>query len=285
MAGDPLLLERLGRPIPETRMQIADVKLLEPCGERITHREGTGPLAQPEALLFQRPNRPLSIRVALRVVVAGEGLLNPQGPTGGQEAHRGGLAPVVAHQVQWVAFDPVGELAIDRHVQGGQPVRGRGLQPDVVADELLRVPVQHHYDVDPAERVHQDLRHVDAPPLVRGRRPRLVRRRGAARPEARIGLDQQRVLAQQAQHALLVDGQPIDIAQMRPTAPVAPEGVLGFPGSDASEDLRVPRGDSERRLAPHPSSASVFFTSSVRSATNRLSWLFSCARRATWSAC
>ena len=36
----------------------------------------------------------------------------------------------------------------------------------LVADDLLGVPVQHDDDIDPAEPVDQDLRHVDAPPLV-----------------------------------------------------------------------------------------------------------------------
>ena len=104
MAGDPLLLTLFGRPIPETRMQIADVERLEPPGDGIGQFEGAGPLAQPDALLLQRTDRPLGVGVALGVVVAREGLLNPQGPTGGQEAHRGRLTAIVAHQVQRVAL-------------------------------------------------------------------------------------------------------------------------------------------------------------------------------------
>ena len=258
MAADPLLLTLLGRPIPETRMQIADVERLEPPREGIPHREGAGPLAQPEAFLLEGADAALGVGVALRVVVAGEGLGDAELAAGGQEAHRGRLTAVVAHQMQRLALDPHRELAIHRHVQGRQPVRGRGLQPDVVADELLGVPVQHHDHVDPAEGIDHDLRHVDAPPFIGAGGSGLAGRRRAAGLQASVRRDQQRVLSQQAQHALLVDGQLIDIAQMRPTAAVAPEGVFGFPGPDASEDVRIPRGDSERRLAPHPSSASVF---------------------------
>src|SRR3989338_10279677 len=111
MAADPLLLKRLGRPIPETRMQITDVERLEPRGEGLVYREGTRPLAQPEALLFQRSNRPLGVGVALRVVVAGESLGDAELAAGGQEAHRGGLTAVVAHQVQGLALEALRELA------------------------------------------------------------------------------------------------------------------------------------------------------------------------------
>ena len=228
MAADPLVLERLGRPIPEAGMQIADVERLKPPSDVIRQREGTRPLPQPEALLLERANTALGIGVALRVVVAGEGLGDVQRPAGGQEAHRGRLTAVIAHQMQRLALDAVRELAIDGHVQGGQPVRGRGLQPDVVADELLRVPVEHHDHVDPAERFDDHFGHIDAPPLVGPGGPRLAARRGPTGLQAAVGRDQQAVRPHEAQDPFLVDRQSFDIVQRGPAAPVAPEGMRRF---------------------------------------------------------
>ena len=53
MAADPLLFIRLGRPIPETGMQVADIELLEPSGDRIGQLEGAAPLPQLQALEIQ----------------------------------------------------------------------------------------------------------------------------------------------------------------------------------------------------------------------------------------
>ena len=53
MAADPLLFMRLGRPIPETRMHIADVERLEPRGNRFGQLKGTAPFAQPQTLLLE----------------------------------------------------------------------------------------------------------------------------------------------------------------------------------------------------------------------------------------
>ena len=43
MADHPLVLDLLGRPIPETRMQVADVELLEPPGDGVGQFEGAAP--------------------------------------------------------------------------------------------------------------------------------------------------------------------------------------------------------------------------------------------------
>ncbi len=162
---------------------------------------------------------------------------------------------------------------------------GRTLQPDVVADVLLGVPVEHHDHVDPAEALDQDLRHIDAPPLVRGGGSRLARRRGSARLEAQVRRDQQLRVSHDAQNPLLIDRPSLDAVQRRPAAAIAPEGMLDLEGLDPCQEHGGACGDMGRGTVVHPSSSSVFFTSSVRSATTRLSRLFSRSRRTTWSAC
>jgi len=285
MAGDPRLLERLGRPIPEAGMQIADVELLEPSGDGIGQLKGAGPLPQPDALFLQRADAALGVRVALGVVVAREGLLNPELATGPQEGDRRRLAAVIRHQPQRLAAHAVRELPIERHVQRLEPMPRRALQPDVVADELLRVPVEHDDHVDPAEGLDQDLRHVDAPPLVRGGGFRLVPRRRPTGLEAPVRRNQQPRGSQEAQDPLLVHGQTVGIAQGGPDPTVAPERMLRFERLHSGQHRDIACRDFGRGAAAHPSSSSVFFTSSVRSATTRLSRLFSRSSRATWSAC
>ena len=208
MAADPLLFTRLGRPIPETRMQVADVELLEPPGDGIGQFKGAAPLPQPHAFLLERADAALGVGVALGIVVAGEGLRDPQLATGTHEGDRGGLAAIVRHQVQAVPPHAVRELAVNGHVKRHQPMLSRALQADMVAHVLLGVPVEHHDYVDPAEALDQDLRHVDAPPLVRGGRLGLVPRRGSRGTEAQVRLDEQAGLVHHAPDALLVDGSP-----------------------------------------------------------------------------
>ena len=121
--ADPLLFTRLGRPIPETRMQIADVELLEPPGASVSQLERAAPLAQPEALFFERADAALGVGVTLGIVVAGEGLRDAELAARAHEGDRGRLAAVVRHQVQLVPSDPLRKLAIDGQVQGGQPAK------------------------------------------------------------------------------------------------------------------------------------------------------------------
>ena len=63
MADDPLLFTRLGRPIPETRMQVADVERLEPSGHDLGQFEGAGPLPQPEIFFLERTDATLGVGV------------------------------------------------------------------------------------------------------------------------------------------------------------------------------------------------------------------------------
>ena len=98
------------------------VIMSDPSPDCPDQREWAGPFLQPKALLFESADDPLRIRVAFRIVVTGEGLMNPQDRTDLHERQRGRLAPVITHQAQVLASCPIGKLAVDRHIQGGQPM-------------------------------------------------------------------------------------------------------------------------------------------------------------------
>src|SRR5688572_7607983 len=84
--------------------------------------EMTSPLVQPEAFLFQRTHPALGVGVALRVVIAGKRLLDPQETA---RLHEGGgrrVASVITHERQSLAPCTVGELAVDGHIDGQEPM-------------------------------------------------------------------------------------------------------------------------------------------------------------------
>ena len=66
MAADPRLFIRLGRPIPETGMQVANVELLEPSGHDLGQLAGAGPLPQPETFFLERADAAFNVCVTLR---------------------------------------------------------------------------------------------------------------------------------------------------------------------------------------------------------------------------
>ena len=189
-------------------MPVTGVVPLNPCGERLFQLQRTGPLAEPEQLFLEGPHEPFRIRVPLRVVVTGEGLGDTQGRRGLHEGERGGLTAIVTHEMEPVVTAPVRELALHRHVQCGQPVRRFGLQSCIVADNFLGVPVQHQDEVHPARGFDHHLGHINAPPLIRGRRARLAPRRRPGRLQSGIALHHQALLLHQPSDALLVHRSP-----------------------------------------------------------------------------
>jgi hypothetical protein len=185
----------------------------DPAFQPADQPEGTAPFLQPEALLFEGAHEALGISVALRVIVAGKHLMAPQGAAGRHEGDRGQLTAVIAHEGQALIPDAVGELAVDCHVQRCQPLFGSAPHACTVAHDRLGVPIEHHADIDPAKARHQDLRHVNAPPLI-----------GLGgfgfpaswRPldfELQVRCDDEMMLPHQSQDPLLVDRQVLDETQ------------------------------------------------------------------------
>jgi hypothetical protein len=149
---------------------------------------------QPEAFLFQCAHHAFRSRIALGVVVAGERLVNSQGATGSHERYRGGMTAILTHQAPPSPSGTLRELAIDRHVQSHQPLLGRASQVNFIPHDLLGVPIDHHDDVNSAKALDQDLRHVDAPPLVGLRGPGLAPCRSSLGFQSDVGLNQQLML-------------------------------------------------------------------------------------------
>jgi hypothetical protein len=104
---------------------------------------------QPEVFRFQRADHPFGIRIALGVVVAGKYLVDSQAIAGVPECHRGGLTAILTHQAQPLPAGSLRALAIDRPVQGHQPLLGRASQANLVPHDLFAVPIEPHDDVPP----------------------------------------------------------------------------------------------------------------------------------------
>jgi hypothetical protein len=145
-------------------VQIMLVVGCKPDFQRPDEGQGTGPLLPPEAFFFERPHDALGIRVTLRSVIAGEGVLNPQGAAGLHEGQRGWLAAVVSHQGHALVPSSRWKLAVDSHVQCRQPMPGGTGHTSVIPDDLVRVPIQHQHDLHPTDAFHPDLGHIEAPP-------------------------------------------------------------------------------------------------------------------------
>jgi hypothetical protein len=122
------------------------------------------PFLDPEALSLEGAHETLRVGIALRVIVAGKGLLDLQGSAGCQKSHRGGVAAVIIHQRQALIMRTAQKLPIYGHVQGLQPLLRRPPKTRLVADDLPGMPVEHNHDVDPAKAAHQHLGHVNALP-------------------------------------------------------------------------------------------------------------------------
>ncbi len=69
--------------------------------------------------------------------------------------------------------------------------------------DLFRGPVQHQDEVDPADRLHHHLDHINPPPLIRNRGPRLPARQRPGRLHPGIACHEQAMLSHQPQDALL----------------------------------------------------------------------------------
>ncbi len=100
MAPVVLPLKLCGGLIAQGRMQIRLIVVRHPTFEGLDQLEGAGPFLSPQALLFEGPYDALRIRVALGVVIAGEGLMNAQHAACLHTGERGGLTPIVTHQGQ-----------------------------------------------------------------------------------------------------------------------------------------------------------------------------------------
>jgi hypothetical protein len=113
------------------------VVVVDPRLECTGSGEGTRPLLQPEAFLFQRAHHALGVGMALGVVIARKGLLDSQGPTGPHEGPRGGLTAVVTHQRKPLVLGAFRELVLHGHIQGREPMLRCAPDPSIVADDRL----------------------------------------------------------------------------------------------------------------------------------------------------
>ncbi len=172
-------------------MPIACVVPLNPGSERLLQLPRAGPLTAPEQLFLQRPYQAFRIRVALRVVVAGKGLRDPQRGTRLHERHRRRLTAVLTHEVESVVPASVRELALHRLIQRDEPVGCLGLEARIVANDFLRVPVQHDDERAPPNGFDHHVGPGNAPPLMRGRRPGFAARRRPQRLQPGLVFHQQ----------------------------------------------------------------------------------------------
>ena len=138
----------------------------DPALKGTSYGERTGPHVQPEAFLFQRTHHVLGVRVALRVVIAGERRLDPQETA---SPHQGGgrrLASRITHERQPLASCALMELAGDGHIDGLEPMLCGSPQPHIVTNDRLGIPIEDHHHVDTAHAFNHDFGHIDAPPLM-----------------------------------------------------------------------------------------------------------------------
>jgi hypothetical protein len=142
-----------------------------------------------------------------------------------------------------------------------------------VAYDRLGIPIQHHHDVDLPKPLHQDLGHVNAPPLVGFGGSGFAARGRPLGFQPEVGLYHEAVFLHQPQNALFVDRLLLHKAQIRPDAAVTPERVLGL------EQTIVTVGHQGRFLPAHPSTSSLFFNSRTSFPTSFLSRAFSRSER------
>jgi hypothetical protein len=119
------------------------LQFLDPLG-------GTALFLEPQAFLVQGAHDPCCVRVACRIVIAGKGLLDPQGPTGPYERRRGRLTPVITHQGKALVSGSSRKLVSNGPVQGRKPMRCCASQTGIVTDDRFGVPIERHHDRDPA---------------------------------------------------------------------------------------------------------------------------------------
>jgi hypothetical protein len=215
----------------------------DPALEGMSYGDRTGPLVPPEAFLFQRTHHALGIGVALRVVIAGTRLLDPQEtaslPKGGGRR----WASVITHERQPLAASTLGELAVDGHIDGLEPILGGAPQPRIVTHDRLGRPIEDHHEVDPAHAFHHDFGHLDAPPLMGLGGGWCAPRRRPLGLQRQLWGDQEMVLPQQSQHPLVVDRLLFNDMQVSPETAIAPERVLDLEGPEAWQQLLIALDD------------------------------------------
>jgi hypothetical protein len=129
-----------------------------------------------------------------------------------------------------------------------------------VADRL-RVPIEDHHDIDPAEAVDEYLGHIDAPPLVGLGRPRFLAYWCALGSQAPLRDDQQLMLSYQSPNTFLVDRSPLHEVQVSPDAAIAPERMLRLQLANTLDQHCVTLRYQGRRLSTFPSTSSLFLAS------------------------
>jgi hypothetical protein len=258
------------------------VVVCHPDFQRPDEGQASGPLLPPEACFCERPPDSLGMRIPCRMVIAGEGWLNPPGAAGLHDGQRGWLAAVVTHPGHALGPSSRGELAADRHVQSCQPMPGGTGHPSVIPDDLFRAPIQHQHEIHLPKAFHHDLGHLEAPPLLRCGRPGLTPARRPLGVERRVGLDSPVVCPHHPTHALLMDSQALHDMHVRPEPPGAPTRVLGLEPRDAGEQGCLTLGHLERPPPRQPSHSALLFRSRVSSPPRVLSLAFSRARRASF---
>lgn len=236
--------------------------VLNPGSQFFEKHKRASPFAEPDELFFHGAVNTFRVGVALGIVVAGEGLMNPQLGANLHELLGGGLTAVVAHEVKVLPSGTVGELAVDGHIQGLEPMLCFRTDVGVVADDLLGIPVEDNNDVDPSEVLDEDLGHVDAPPLVGARGARLGFHGGANGLQAEVGFDLEVMSTHDAFDAFFVDSDFFNAPKEIGDSSVAPERVLGFDLSDGRQEVLIAQGDF--RIG-HRRPNSLFFNSMVNS--------------------
>jgi hypothetical protein len=109
----------------------------DPALEGTGDGERTAPLMQPETFFFQRIHYALGVSIALRVVIAGKRLLDSQETA---SLHKGGdrrLTSIITHERQPLAAYTLGQLAVDGHIDGPEPMLGGASQPPIVTNDRL----------------------------------------------------------------------------------------------------------------------------------------------------
>ena len=129
----------------------------------------------------------------------------------------------------------------------------------VIVDDLFRVPIQYQHDIYSPETVHQDLRHVDAPSLIRVGRSRHTPAWLPFRIELHVGLNQKVVLPHHLKHALLLVRKLLPEVQIRPDPTIPPERMISLERLDAGEQAFIALGDLEQPPPGQAGPPSAFF--------------------------
>lgn len=257
------------------------VVVVDPSRERSAQLSRAAPCREPETCFFQRAHQARWLGMALRIVVAGQSLLNPQCMARLPKGERGRLTPVVTHQGETLPPRAIRALPVDSQIHRRHPMLGWAGRADVVPDNLLGLPIQHHHDLNPAAIPHQELGHRDAPPFMGLGGSGFTPRRRPLGLELPVGRDHEVVLPHQAQAPRLVHRPRLHEAPIGPDAAVAPARGLGFARLNPVEPAFMALGDQARAGPTHPRPSSLFGHSKVSSPTRVFTRAFSRAKRAS----